>query len=242
MATSLSTPLLLVLVGIAGILVGLLLSTLFRGDSKSNPEEYPIPKKYVDDGYAEAARLYYSPAVKKSITQLDGDFYSDFAVLTPEQKKRVLRIQQAWQEWSEQSPAPQKAERTVVPPHLPDAPARAVVTETKAIPSSEVLTQLTPAAIDEAFVATKSIRQMPIIDQINEVLKDILANSPEKQRGISLVDNGHEGVQVWVGAERFNGIDVVPYPEVKKIIQAAVARWEEETEADKKSSSGTAQK
>ena len=83
---------------------------------------------------------------------------------------------------------------------------------------------------------------MPIIDQINEVLKDILANSPEKQRGISLVDNGHAGVQVWIGAERFNGIDVIPYPEVKKLIQAAVARWEEETEAEKKSSSGTVQK
>jgi hypothetical protein len=242
MATSLSTPLLLVLVGIAGILVGLLLSTLFRGDSKPNPEENPIPKKYVDDGYAEAARLYYSPAAKKSITQLDGDFYSDFAALTPEQKKRVLRIQQTWQEWSEQSASQQKAERTVIPPQLPDAPARAVVTEMNAIPSSEGLTKLTPAAIDEAIVAAKSLRQLPIIDQINEVLKDILANSPEKQRGISLVDNGHAGVQVWIGAERFNGIDVIPYPEVKKLIQAAVTRWEEETEAEKKSSSGTVQK
>ena len=64
------------------------------------------------------------------------------------------------------------------------------------------------------------------MEQINE-----WQNRPIRcEKGIRLEDNGHEGVTVWVGVEKFDGVDEVPYPDAKQLIRTAVARWEEETE------------
>jgi hypothetical protein len=231
MPDSISTPLLLVLVGVAGILIGLLVSTIFKGDTKSNPDETQLPKKYADKGFAEAARLYYSPAVRKAITQLDGDFYPDFDALTPDQKKRVLRILQAWQEWSSQPQQPQPAAQGVTLPKLPDIQSEPEPIETNRNVSVQQLPELNPKNVKATTGEPIIAKPLSIFEQINEILEEVVANSPEKNRGIHLVDNGHEGVIVWVGLEKFNGVNEVPYPEVQALIRTAVARWEEEADA-----------
>ena len=231
MNTSISTPLLLALAGAAGILVGLLVSTLFKNDSKTNPEENPLPKKFADAGFAEAARLYYSPAMKKALTQLDGDFYSDFNALTPEQKRRIMRILQAWQEWGSLPSTLQNETQNGAPPLLPEAQPE---TELPAAGQSVSALHFMPSEpiADELPEAVPAVaKPLTIFEQINDILKEVVAASPEKNRGIRLVDNGHDGVIVWVGMEKFNGVDEVPYPEVRALIRTAVARWEVEAEA-----------
>jgi hypothetical protein len=243
MASTLSTPMMLALAGVVGILLGLLVSTLVRGEPKSNPEENPLPQKFIDKGYAEAARLFFSPAEKRSLTQLDGDFYPDFSALTPEQKKRVLRILQSWQEWagnpaaaSQMNPAagsqmnPAAGSQTTQAAFSRTAEGRTVVIPplpkekdpfTGAKPDQSV-TVVKPAA-----PAAKPVKPLTIVEQINDILTEVVANSSESKRGIRLMDDGHQGVLVWVGLEKFNGVDQVPYPEVQQLIRTAVARWEE---------------
>lgn len=244
MTTSLSTPILLGLAGVVGILVGLLLATLFRSEPKSAPEENPLPKKFANAGYAEAVRLYFSPAEKKALTQLDGDFYPEFSALTPEQKKRVARILDSWNEWAgnvPSAPVPvqgtnasitpaqsysipsinREAQKPAMPPVLPSERVLPKIDEVKAnafLDSLEKPSEKAPA---------KPIKPKSIIEQINDILAELVENTAEKDLGISLVDNGHEGVVVWVGLEKFNGVDAVPYPEVQQLIRSAVAKWEE---------------
>ena len=231
MNTSISTPLLLALAGVAGILVGLLVSTLFKSDSKTNPEGNPLPKKFADAGFAEAARLYYSPAMKKALTQLDGDFYNDFVALTPEQKRRVLRILQAWQEWSSQPSTLQNETQNGVPPLPVETQSGAELPRIRQPISTLHLMPSEPVADELAETVPAVAKPLTIFEQINDILKEVVAASPEKNRGIRLVDNGHDGVIVWVGMEKFNGVDEVPYPEVQALIRTAVARWEVEAEA-----------
>ena len=50
-------------------------------------------------------------------------------------------------------------------------------------------------------------------------------------KGVKLVENENHGVDVWVGVEKYNGIEEVPYPQVKELIREAVLRWEQENEA-----------
>ena len=217
-----SNTLLMVLTGVVGVLVGLLISTIFRNDPKPGAEN-PLPKKYLDDGFAEATRLYYSPAAKKTIISLDGDFYADFNLLTPEQKKRVLRVQQSLLEWDGQN-VPTAADVRQNP--IDNAPAQA------AFPAEEIV-RISPIFTEASAPAVKKDKSLSIVEQINDYLEELVANSPEKARAIRLMDNGHEGVTVWVGLEKFNGVDAVPYPEVQELIRAAVARWEEEAEGIK---------
>jgi len=238
MLTTLSTPILLVLAGAVGILIGLLVSTIFRSDPKATGEESALPKKYVEQGYGEATRLYYSPATKRTITELDGDFYVDFVSLTPEQKKRILRILQAWQEWSGQAsttasstPARPQQQPSVISsaavaaamPHLPADQSN----------GSGFAPQSLSAPMPTLAKSQAQPKQEPltIVEQINDVLEKMLANTPDQKRGIHLMDNGNDGVLVWVGIEKFNGVDEVPYPEVQQLIRAAVAQWEAQTEA-----------
>jgi len=231
MFATLSEPVLLVLAAFIGILVGLLLALIFRNDAKTNPGENPLPKKYIDQGYTEATRLYYSPASKKSITQLDGDFYFDFDALTPEQKKRILRFLQAWKEWCGQGEQVQAIEHKEVAPVVEETPIPGSLEKPAPIQPAEKVLAAAPVLATPVPASQRPGKPQTIVEQINDILEEIAANSPEKKRGIRLVDNGHEGVLVWVGIEKFNGVDAVPYPEVQALIKAAVTRWEEEAGA-----------
>ena len=48
-----------------------------------------------------------------------------------------------------------------------------------------------------------------------------------KEKGIKLIENQENGVDVWVGLEKFSGIENVPYPEVQQLIRTAAKRWEQ---------------
>jgi hypothetical protein len=65
-----------------------------------------------------------------------------------------------------------------------------------------------------------------IVDQVDEILQEKIAGTPLAARGIRLSEIPQQGVVVWVGLERYEGIDNVPDPEVKALIREAVKEWE----------------
>jgi hypothetical protein len=259
-----SSTIQLILAGVVGLLIGLLVSTLFNREPKSNSET-SLPKDLTQEGYSEAARLLYSPSTKKVVTQLDGDFYKEFVPLTPDQRKRVLRLLQVWMEWCGQSaPHAETAEKPTLASEKPqDAvksatesmdkrPSMASILPVDSILADSILAE--PAKIDDlselgikvpeivkpipavitvgANLVKPGIKEpLSIVEQINEVINKLTAGTVAEKRNIRLAENGHEGITVWVGMYHYDGVDAVPFPEVQQLIRAAVARWEEETEA-----------
>jgi hypothetical protein len=73
--------------------------------------------------------------------------------------------------------------------------------------------------------------QLSITEQIGYILENLLAENNMTDKGVKLVENENHGVDVWVGVEKYNGIEEVPYPQVKELIREAVLRWEQENEA-----------
>lgn len=65
-----------------------------------------------------------------------------------------------------------------------------------------------------------------IVAMIDAVLQARLAGSPLKEKGIRLEENPAGGVWVWVGIQKYAGIDAVPEPEVRGAIKAAIAEWD----------------
>lgn len=261
MFSTLSSIVQLILAGVVGLLLGLLLATLFNREPKT-PTENPLPKEMTDEGYSEASRLFYSPSTKKVITQLDGDYYRIFVELTPEQKKRVLRLLDGWNEWAGQ-PAKLEVKTSAMPAApIPQTPAKIdpeIISDpfaagvfapidpivkqglTGQAPKQEKLEDLgieAPKIVEPipAVVAinppmpTAKPKPLSIVEQINEVIIKLAENGPHQTQNVHLEEDGQQGVKVWVGLEQFDGVDEVPYPEVKQLIKAAVAKWEEETE------------
>jgi hypothetical protein len=80
------TPIFLVLAAIIGLLIGLLVSNLTSAREKKTSPDDDAKLALQKEGFAEALRLWYSPGGKKIITELDGEFYRDFLMLSMEQK------------------------------------------------------------------------------------------------------------------------------------------------------------
>jgi hypothetical protein len=166
---------------------------------------------------------------------MDGDVYPDFTALTPEQKKRALRWIQALNEWGGVEP------ETVMLKTTPEVKPEPVDTGllTEAIPV-EPRKVAPPPPLPEAQIQglnlveeaskpepPKPTKAKTIVEQIDEIVQELSFGRGEATRGIKLADDGHNGVIVYVGAEKFLGVDAVPYPEVQNLIRDAVQRWEE---------------
>lgn len=119
---NLSGTLLYVLVGVIGLLVGLLIASLFgRGDSKKRAD---LPKELKEYGFIEEADLWYSPALKSVLTHMDGEYFKDYNALSRDQKKKVYHLQKLWGEWAAAGKEPESQTPTEVLPQ--EAAASAV--------------------------------------------------------------------------------------------------------------------
>ncbi len=68
--------------------------------------------------------------------------------------------------------------------------------------------------------------QLSIAEQVDEILQELQRFSTSSLPPVSLMDDGHQGVQVKVGNSSYAGIDAVPQEEVKALIRRAVQEWE----------------
>lgn len=224
------TPIFLVLAAVIGLLVGLLVSSLFSSrESKSGEAEKP-PQEMLKDGFAEIVRLWYSPSGKKIVTQMDGGYYKDFLTLSPEQKARVNKLLVLWSDWA--------GKVTEVKVDPTSAPILGVESSGAANlpPIAPVLDWSVQEALKAEEAADSPIlpvedRPKTIAGQISLIIEKMLIDSPIKEKGIKLIENDHHGVDVWIGLEKFDGIDAIPYPDVQQLIREAVAVWEREMEA-----------
>jgi len=157
-------------------------------------------------------RLWLDPAERLAL-DLDGQAV-DTTPISESNRKRLLGLLNVMRPWIEgkSTPAsipPTPAPRPAVPPPSPAPSAPAPV-----IPAAAVVKEEKP-------VATLSI-----VEQIDEILQARLAGSPLAGRGIRLMQSPEGGAIVWVGLQKFAGVDEVTDPEVQAIIRAATAEWE----------------
>jgi len=78
------------------------------------------------------------------------------------------------------------------------------------------------------------LKPKTIAGQISDIIDEIIQTSPLREKGIKLIEREDHGVDVWFGMEKFDGIEAIPYPEVKALIKTAAARWEREALAQNK--------
>lgn len=146
--------------------------------------------------------------------------------LTADQRKRLIEMLNIMRPWLEGKPA------SVPSPTAPPLPKPAPATETRQSAPAPIIapppqpasrpTPSTPIKVtDEPESAPKSI-----VGQINMVLQKRMANTPLASRGVSLMESVTGGVNVYIGVQRYEGIDDVPDEEIKSAIREAISEWE----------------
>lgn len=226
------TPIFLVLAALIGLLVGILVASLFfsRGPKSAEPEE--PPQELLKDGFAEIVRLWYSPSGKKIVTQMDGGYYKEFLHLSTDQKNRVNRLLVLWSAWAGKV-SEAKAEPTPAPFVGVESSDAAPLPPIEPVLDWSVQEALKAEEDADSSVLAVEDKPKTIAGQISLIIEKMLVDSPIKEKGIKLIENDHHGVDVWIGLEKFDGIDAIPYPDVQQLIREAVAQWERELEADK---------
>ena len=65
-----------------------------------------------------------------------------------------------------------------------------------------------------------------MVGQINTILQLRIANTPLSSQGVTIMESTSGGVIVYVGINKYEGIEDVPNEDVKTAIRAAIAEWE----------------
>ena len=96
--------------------------------------------------------------------------------------------------------------------------------------------EVKPVSMNPISALTRAVRSKPktetppasLVAQVDEILRSKLENSPLKDRNIRLMELPGMGMVVMVGAEQYDGIGAIPYPEIRDLLQECVAEWEKQ--------------
>jgi hypothetical protein len=78
----------------------------------------------------------------------------------------------------------------------------------------------------QAEVQTPHAPPRSIAAQVDEILQEMLKNSPLADRAIRLMELPQKGMVVMIGLNQFDGVEAVPEEDIRQILRAAVAEWE----------------
>lgn len=180
------------------------------------------------------------------LLEYEGKSLVTTSTLLPEQRKRLETILRELIVWLGLVPASAATTPTATPavqqqpaPVAPSVPvaARVVAVDPAApiaAPAFKAPTLVEGVTVGLANVLNPPVvkREAPktIVGQINDVVQELLAESPLAGQKIFLSEDPRRGVIVWVQGQTFEGIDSVPPGEVKDLLKRSVAEWERRTE------------
>lgn len=148
--------------------------------------------------------------------------------MSPEQRKRLIEMLNVMRPWLEHKPAHIPTHATPPPPSKPVSAAntrQGVPVNTAAPAPLPIRAQPAPAAAprkEEPPAAAPT----SMVGQINAILQTRIVNTKFASLGVTMIESPSGGVYVYVGLNKFEGIDAVPDEEIKAVIRAAIAEWE----------------
>ncbi|MCL4562509.1 MAG: hypothetical protein M1281_18095, partial [Chloroflexi bacterium] len=205
--------------------IGVLISGLFRAmtGEKESEEVKRMKAATAAPGPQRAGQISFfrDRAGEPLQVEMDGKILGNAIELNGKQRQTleelVLEVR-TWLGYAPQQPA-------VTPPAAFSGEANA---EPEYLPSSFTAEPAVRApSAGTPAVATAPGEAKSIVAQIDEILQEHLAGSALASRSIRLMEVPKEGVIVAVGVDHYPDIDAVPDPDIRAIIQTAVAEWEQ---------------
>lgn len=201
MELNLTTVGILFAVLIVGYLIGLLEAFLKnsrkrRADQKTG-EDMPSP-----DGEVEVIRAWRTGAGNLRL-EMDGQKIENGKNIQPEQRRRLVNLLLDLRPWLETG--------SVTP--------GTTVRERPASRSSK------PAS-EKADAGKPIAEPTSIVEQVDEILQARLEGTPLAAQGVRLQETPGGGVAIFVGLNKYDGIEEVPDKGIQAAIRQAIAEWE----------------
>jgi hypothetical protein len=156
---------------------------------------------------------------------LDGARVNPIA-LYPDQRKRLIEMLNVMRPWLEHKPVSMPATPPPPPPQPTPSPANYTAPPSQPIPPRPTPVQTpTPAPAPKKEDAPTAA-PTTMVGQINAILQTRIAKTKLADIGVTMIESPSGGVFVYIGLNKFEGIEAVPDEEVKAAIRAAIAEWE----------------
>ena len=158
---------------------------------------------------------------------LDGARVDPFA-LQPEQRRRLIEMLNVMRPWLEHKPIAMPAPLAAPPPpQTPIAgPVKPASTPLRPVPQRPAPSQPSAATLTQKKEEAPAAAPTTMVGQINAILQTRIANTKFADLGVTMIESPAGGVYVYVGLNKFEGVDAVPDEEVKTVIRAAISEWE----------------
>lgn len=275
------TLLAIIIVAIISLIIGVIVGNIAGRRSAKAPSNKEITE-LKSEGYSDIATLWYSPATKHIVTEMNEELFKDFSNLTIDQQKKALRLSELFTDWvhpfitteatpvieqqvdSMESVLPEPGETSTtiedtVPQIVPERPGatkplpfvenESIKVEIPPIPQVAFTVEepvkvkpiefetpnepFDPLTTEEVSTPPAGIKARTVAGQISDIIAQMVLGTPLNEKGIKLIERSDHGVDVWVGMEKFDGVDSIPYPEVRQLIHEAAIRWEQENSTSK---------
>lgn len=210
-----------------GFLVGILVMILFSDRTKNKEKEgednpdlgtLTLPELPVlpEERFDSIVHIYREKNSGKIVTDVKGKVHLTHNTIPADQLQILQEASRSWQAWlGISAPAPTPVP---TPVHMP-APVIPA-------PQPEALPPVTVGSAVRSDPIEKP-RARTMVGQIEEILQEMLPNTDYAGQNIHLGEELEHGVVVWVGAQKYIGVDSVTDEGIKSVIKAAVSRWED---------------
>ncbi len=205
-----------------------------------------------DPNLAEVARLMRDKTTQDLVVAINGHTFRLANELNPGQLRRLQFTSTVLAKWLAEAPPPPPAEEVQVTapgePVLAESaqsveewipaesasidskheytPPFMVEPEAEVKPVSTQISDVVGGILNPGAVSSPAPEFKSIAIQIDEILQELIANTPFEERGISVNDAPDHGVMVTLDGKKYPGVKDVPDEEVRNLIRSAVVEWE----------------
>lgn len=159
---------------------------------------------------------------------MEGKPRPELQQLNPAQRETAMKLFAQYRKWLgiEERSAPGITEVKIpLQAGLDHPPATSVTVIAPRTITSDRNLKVTSIQADGPPAAKKSPASM--VEEINAIVQDHLEENALEERGIRLEEDSQHGVVVWIGLQKYYGINELPDPQVQSLIKSAVAEWEQ---------------
>lgn len=200
-----------------------------------------------DPGLAEVVRLMRDKQTQDLVVGMNSHTFRAASELNPGQYRRLQFVSNVLVKWlGENPPVPISAETPATDQPVPDLssvewiPAEDAVqenphsytppfvqeSEQSVKPVSTRISDVVGSILNPTPASTTSGEFKSIAMQIDEILQEMIADTPFEERGITVNDAPDHGVMVTLDGKQYPGVKDVPDEEVRNLIRSAVVEWE----------------
>jgi hypothetical protein len=218
------------------------LQSVARGSSRKEKDITPS-----DPHLAEVARLMRDTQTQDLVVGMNGKTFRAAGELNPGQSRRLNFASNVLAKWlvenvpptlpveeqSEASPSELDtqenewipAETAPIEDHHGYTPPFTAESQDEVKPISTQFSDVVGGILNPTHVPPTP-QYKSIAMQINDILQEMMADTPFEKRGITVSDAPDKGVMVTLDGEKYPGVKDVPDEEVRSLIRSAVVEWE----------------